>query len=315
MNRLQYLFIVASLTVLIRWVRSPRRVHAACYVVLATLALITRNSGVLLLPSMLLVVLSRIHRNRWRQATVVLGLPAALWFVWHMVASASKHALLTTSWGPIRPDSIPRQGHVLHNFGDAWLATQSVSAAVVVLAPYCVLLWLAWPELDRAIRSALTTALLVNTVVVWLFTLAWESRLFFLPVLLLVPTVGWQARGALRRAGRPEVWATVFTTWRVLVLGGLLGVSFWVSSFGYPGMTLEGTGLETWPPLVAATLMATGHMTARSLRPPPAGRCVATDPVRGAPLPWRSMEGPQPVAVARAPRSMRVEDPSPVHLP
>lgn len=269
---IQYMFTIASLTMLIRWLRGAGRRTEIGYVVLASLALVARNTGVLLVPSVLLVALSRARGRSWRQVVGVVCAPVLLWFVWRLAASPGGHALLSSHWGVIRPDSIPRFAHISFNFGDGWLATESISAAIVVLSPYLLLLGLAWSELDRAVRIALVTAVVVNTAVVWLMTLAWESRLFFLPVMLFLPSVGWHARHALVRLCRWDVWRAIVSGWRLVAMLGAVALAFWISAYGYPGMALQNTDLESWPPLVFTAVVWSAHGAARSLDAHPAQR-------------------------------------------
>lgn len=229
----------------------------AGYVVFATLSLLARESGLLLMPALLLLVLAVQRHASFATALrtgALVGLPAvplALWQLW------SRQRQIDWVTG------IPRAQHAQLNFANGWESLHSLTAGTAVLAPFCYLLVLSRPHLPRRVWWALWAAVVPNTVVVLLFTLAHEFRLFFLPVLLLAPIVGWAAREELALPfTRPNMEILLHGNRVViLALAGLASVA--LAAYGFPGRPMPTSSLDTAPPLLLTTLHAIAWRQAR----------------------------------------------------
>ncbi|MEL4505187.1 hypothetical protein AAEX63_13010 [Luteococcus sp. H138] len=254
----QFMFLSTALAwFAVCWRQQRPAVGWAGYFIFYSLGLLARDSGLLLMPALLLLVLTLPERTTFatvlRTGTLVLS-PATTLALWQLWVRQREVA-----WSP----GIPRDQHARLNFANGWESLHSLTAAAAVLVPFCYLLVLSRRHLARRVWWALWVAVVPNTVVVLLATLAHEFRLFFLPVLVLAPIVGWAARDELALPFRRHNLMELLDGNAVVLLAlvGLATVA--LAAYGFPGRPMPHRNLDSVAPLLFTALHAVAWHRAR----------------------------------------------------
>ncbi len=165
-----------------------------------TLALVTRETALLLLPGMALWMLperlgSKAFWN-WKNtaALVALVIPVLAyglyWYWWNA----------TTEWTPAEVQELASRWQLIaYNFQNSQFAIESVCSMLLGWGvPTFTLFYIAkkidFTETEKAWSKAFLLSLFLNSLLVFVATKARETRLFALPLLLLWPLAGRQLR-------------------------------------------------------------------------------------------------------------------------
>lgn len=226
---IQYASTFVALAAFVPAVRRGRAGDWAWYIVLFSVALVVRESGVFLLPGMLLLAWPRgaplwpVPLGALRRAVLV-GAPAVVYV---------GYRLLLAEWGPqsFEYKTADRFGHFVTNFlSSSSQLSVSVMSLVLVLLPPCHLLWTVRHRIPARVAQALWLTLALNTVVVSVITYAREARLYSLALLLVWPLLAVHALPELRRILAPATWQTAFRTPGIAALfAGGTAVNGWLS--------------------------------------------------------------------------------------
>jgi hypothetical protein len=142
--------------------------------VLFFMAMLTRESSVLMLPGFWFIIEEPTREK----------LKAMLW----LLLGAVCYFLLSRWFGF---QDVDRSGFLFYNFQSVDFAVESVISLCLVLGPSLLLsLRLGSTSRERNYRLAFWTVAALNTVVVLVSTKAREARLFAMPVLWLLPVLG-----------------------------------------------------------------------------------------------------------------------------
>ena len=186
---LQYVLILGSLVFL-----KDRRLLA--FLLLFFLSLLVRESGLILLPGILWILLDNEKPILKASNFKLLGalvLPAISYFIFS--AWYANHLNITNELNALNQNRWVCFGQ---NFGDPQFRIESIVSFFLV----CLLPILTWPEFKKLNSKwawAFLGTLILNTILVLIFTRARESRLFFIPLLLWLPYSGQLISGAVMR--------------------------------------------------------------------------------------------------------------------
>jgi hypothetical protein len=187
------------------------------------LAIVSRESAVILLPGIMVLYndgfklanLKTSWKKWWPFLVVSLAYLAAL--VWQQYGSGDQS---------FSNDTSRRFATLLFNFQNRQFAVESIISAILV----CSLPFLSWYYSGRnsANRRAFMLTLILNTLIVLVFTQARESRLFMLPLFFWFPLAG---QLVLQKATEIIEHLRVTLNWRMALLYVLAIVGYWFMAF------------------------------------------------------------------------------------
>lgn len=212
---LQFFLLFASLLALLRqkWI---------AFVLAFTLSLTVRESGLLLLPSIVLFLALDLRKRPWlsKQNLIRVGiccLPVLLYagFLWPLISSLD---IQEASKG----DVLERFKHWDFNFQSSRHGIESILSLIMALGlpVFAVLINrknTTLTDQERQHVRAFWLCLIINTTVVLTTTLARESRLFAMPLFFAWPFLGKWMASTFGILFSKASWATLLRSWKHVV--------------------------------------------------------------------------------------------------
>lgn len=190
-----FLFIVSMLMVL-----RKDRILALFFL---SLTVICRESFFLLVPGLLILAaqefnLKKIIVNNWKDSFLYTIVPLGIYIFY-----------LQFVYRYDMPDRFSK--HLSRNWGSIGASIQSLLSMYLVLAfPVCLAVYayvFRRKENERMFLDAFSVTCLINLVVVFICTIAKESRLFFPPVIFILPYMGSWMKDLWTKMKTNKVWA------------------------------------------------------------------------------------------------------------
>ena len=227
---LQYCLIMMGILALIRekWLY---------YVLLFLLAIIARESSLFLLPGLAIIFsgFSLKSKNMWsfsvNRKLLLLLVPLPLYIIYLGI-----FLWATGIWKETSEVAASRLSCYFQNFGAYASAVESIVSFFLVLGPSLYFLFMVnkqkiFSALEKKYVQAFLLALVINTPIVMVATLARESRLFALPLIFLWPLVGQLFGKELALLMRPNLYLDCLKDWRYSGLLLLLSLISYAIAF------------------------------------------------------------------------------------
>ncbi|MBU2906570.1 hypothetical protein KO529_17360 [Arenibacter algicola] len=227
---LQYCLILLSILALIRekWLY---------YVPLFLLAIIARESTLFLLPGLVIIFsgFSLKSKNMWnfgiKRKLLLLFAPMPLYVIYLGI-----FLWATGIWKETSEVAANRLSCYFQNFGTYASSLESIVSFFLVLGPGLYFLYMShkskiFSALEKKYVQAFLLAVVINTPIVMVATLAREARLFALPLIFLWPLAGQLFGKELRPLIRPNLYLDCFRDWRYSMLLLLLSLISYAIAF------------------------------------------------------------------------------------
>ena len=227
---LQYCLILLSILALIRekWLY---------YVPLFLLAIIARESTLFLLPGLAIIFsgFSLKSKNMWnfgiKRKLLLLFAPMPLYVIYLGI-----FLWATGIWKETSEVAAKRLSCYFQNFGTYASSLESIVSFFLVLGPGLYFLYMShkskiFSALEKKYVQAFLLAVVINTPIVMVATLAREARLFALPLIFLWPLAGQLFGKELRPLIRPNLYLDCFRDWRYSMLLLLLSLISYAIAF------------------------------------------------------------------------------------
>ena len=227
---LQYCLILLSILALIRekWLY---------YVPLFLLAIIARESTLFLLPGLAIIFsgFSLKSKNMWnfgiKRKLLLLFAPMPLYVIYLGI-----FLWATGIWKETSEVAANRLSCYFQNFGTYASSLESIVSFFLVLGPGLYFLYMShkskiFSALEKKYVQAFLLAVVINTPIVMVATLAREARLFALPLIFLWPLAGQLFGKELRPLIRPNLYLDCFRDWRYSMLLLLLSLISYAIAF------------------------------------------------------------------------------------
>ncbi|MCM4166998.1 hypothetical protein KCTC52924_01854 [Arenibacter antarcticus] len=206
------------------------------YVLFFSLAIIARESSVFLIPGIVIIGLGSglVSVKHWSlkeiRKWVLLFLPIPIYTVYLLLFLWN-----TGLWQETSDIAASRFQCVQDNFGTMASAKETLFSFILVLGPVFYLLLMAqrtmrFKGLQKRYIKAFILAVIVNTPIVMLATLAREARLYALPLIFLWPLVGQLFGKELMLMCKAQLYLDCFRSLRnKLYLLGSVTLNYWIS--------------------------------------------------------------------------------------
>lgn len=227
---LQYCLIMLGILTLIRekWLY---------YVLLFLLAVIARESTLFLMPGLAIIFsgFSLKSKNMWtfsvKRKLLLLLVPLPLYLIYLGI-----FLWVTGIWKETSEVAANRLSCYFQNFGIYASAVESIVSFFLVLGPSLYFLYIGnkqkiFSALEKKYVHAFLLAMVINTPIVMVATLARESRLFALPLIFLWPLAGQLFGKELALLMRPNLYLDCFKDWRYSVLLLVLSIISYAIAF------------------------------------------------------------------------------------
>ncbi|RAJ08057.1 hypothetical protein [Arenibacter echinorum] len=227
---LQYCLIMLGILALIRekWLY---------YVPLFLLAIIARESTLFLLPGLAIIFsgFSLKSKNMWnfgiKRKLLLLFAPMPLYVIYLGI-----FLWATGIWKETSEVAANRLSCYFQNFGTYASSLESIVSFFLVLGPGLYFLYMShkskiFSALEKKYVQAFLLAVVINTPIVMVATLAREARLFALPLIFLWPLAGQLFGKELRPLIRPNLYLDCFRDWRYSMLLLLLSLISYAIAF------------------------------------------------------------------------------------
>ncbi|WP_299705391.1 hypothetical protein [uncultured Pontibacter sp.] len=236
---LYYFLIFLSLISLLhgRWI---------LYVLFFSLGLITRESGLILLPSFAILSLSyQKPASFYLKRLFFLSVPIIIYAAF-LYIFISKNNIEEAS----KQDFLDRFSHFFGNFRDLKFTVESIASFILAIGLqsyllYCYASRKLLSTTEKRYITAFILALIINTLVVILTTQARETRLFALPLVFLSPLLGKYLireykfiRNKLLRAPKNELLRSLLLLAVLISLSLIITNSFYFQTIGSPAENL-----------------------------------------------------------------------------
>jgi hypothetical protein len=227
---LQYCLIMLGMLALIRekWLY---------YIPLFLLATIARESTLFLMPGLAIIFsgFSLKSKNMWnfgiKRKLLLLFAPMPLYVIYLGI-----FLWATGIWKETSEVAANRLSCYFQNFGTYASSVESIVSFFLVLGPGLYFLYMSnkpkiFSALEKKYVQAFLLALVINTPIVMVATLAREARLFALPLIFLWPLAGQLFGKELRPLIRPNLYLDCFRDWRYSMLLLLLSLISYAIAF------------------------------------------------------------------------------------
>lgn len=227
---LQYCLIMLGILALIRekWLY---------YIPIFLLAIIARESTIFLIPGLAIIFsgFSLNSNNMWslsvKRKLILLFVPLPLYVIY-----LGLFLWITGIWKETSEVAANRLSCFFQNFGTYASSVESIVSFFLVLGPSLYFLYMSnkpkiFSALEKKYVQAFLLAVVINTPIVMLATLAREARLFALPLIFLWPLTGQLFGKELTLLMKPSLYFDCFRDWRYSMLLLLLSLIGYVVAF------------------------------------------------------------------------------------
>tara|TARA_R110000744_G_scaffold5467_7_gene19445 strand:- start:1099 stop:2319 length:1221 start_codon:yes stop_codon:yes gene_type:complete len=227
---LQYCLIMLGMLALIRekWLY---------YIPLFLLATIARESTLFLMPGLAIIFsgFSLKSKNMWnfgiKRKLLLLFAPLPLYVIYLGI-----FLWATGIWKETSEVAANRLSCYFQNFGTYASSVESIVSFFLVLGPGLYFLYMSnkpkiFSALEKKYVQAFLLALVINTPIVMVATLARESRLFALPLIFLWPLVGQLFGKELTLLTKPSLYLECLRNWRYSMVLLLLSLIIYAIAF------------------------------------------------------------------------------------